>query len=122
MVVLVALLQSSQDTDGRQLIGFIHHHRLETALQGFILLEILLVFVQRRGTDGTQFSTCQGWLQDVGGIHGTLTATGTHQRVNLVDEEDDAPLGLRHLVDDRFQALLKLTLVLCTSYQCTHIE
>ena len=122
MVVLVALLQSSQYRDGRQLVGLVHHDRLESALQGLVLLEVFLVFVQRRGTDGTQLATRQGGLQDVGGIHGALAAAGTYQRVYLVDEEDDAPVGLRHLVDDGFQSLLKLTLVLRASHQGTHVQ
>ena len=42
--------------------------------------------------------------------------------MDLVDEEDDATLGLRHLVDDRLQTLLELTLILRTSDQRTHIE
>ena len=42
--------------------------------------------------------------------------------MDLIDEEDDATLGLRHLVDHAFQTLLKLTLILRSSHQCTHIE
>ena len=122
MVVLVALLQTTQDRDGREFIGLIHHHRLESTLKGLILLEILLILIQGGGTDGTQFATGQGRFQDVGGIHGTLATAGTHQRVDLIDEEDDAALTLGYLVDDALQALLKLTLVLCTSHQGTHVE
>ena len=122
VVVLVAFLQSSQDRDGRELIRLIHHHRLESALQGFVLLEVLLILVERCCTDGAQFSTCQGRFQDVGSVHRSLTTTGTYQCVNLVDKEDDAPFGLRHLVDDALQSLLELTLILRTSYQRAHIE
>ena len=42
--------------------------------------------------------------------------------MDLVDEEDDAALGLRYLVDDALQALLKLTFVFRTSHQGSHIE
>ena len=49
-------------------------------------------------------------------------ASGSNQRVDLVDEENDASLGFRHLVDDALQTLLELTLVLGTGYQRTHIE
>ena len=122
MVVLIAFLQSTQDADGTQLVGLVDHDGLEAALQGLVLLEVLLVLVQRRGTDGTQLATCQCRLQDVGGIHGPLTATGTHQCVYLVDEQDNTPIGFRHLVDDALQALLELTLVLGTSYQGTHVK
>ena len=81
-----------------------------------------MILVQRCGTDGTQFAAGQGRLQDVGGIHSPLAAAGTHQRVYLVDEQDDASLGLRHLVDDRLQTFLELALVLGTGHQCAHVE
>ena len=122
MVVLVALLQTTQDADGRHLVRLVNHHRLEPSLQRLVLLEILLVFVQRRGTDGAQLASRKGRLQDVGGIHGTLRSTGTHQRVDLVDEEYDAALALGHLVHHALQSLLELTLVLCTGNQLSHVE
>ena len=122
MVVFVAFLQTTQDGDGRKLVRLIDHHGLETSLQGLVLLEVLLIFIERRGTDGTQFATGQRRLQDVGGIHGTLATAGTYQRVNLVDEEDDLAFGLRHFLHDALQSLLKLTLVFCTGQQRTHVE
>ena len=42
--------------------------------------------------------------------------------MDFIDEEDDAALGLCHLVDDALQTLLKLALVFGTSYQRTHVE
>ena len=42
--------------------------------------------------------------------------------MDLVDEEDDVAFGLRHLLDHRFQALLKLALVFGTRHECAHIE
>ena len=121
-MILIALLQSSQDGDGRELVGFVDHHRLETTLQSLVLLEVLLVFVQCGSTDGTQLATRQGRLQDVGCIHGSLAAAGSHQRMNLVDEEDDFAFGLRHLLHNTLQSLLEFTLILRTGQQCTHVE
>ena len=122
MMVLVALLQSTKDGDSREFIRFIHHHRLESSLQGLILLEILLILVQCGGTDGTQLTTSQGRFQDVRSIHRSLTTTSTYQRVDLIDKQDDAPFGLGHFVDDALQTLLKLTLVLRTCHERTHIQ
>ena len=122
MVVLVTFLQASQNADSTQFIGLIYHHGLESALQGLILLKVFLILVQCGGTYGTQFATSQGWFQNVSGIHGTLATTCTYQGVDLVDKQDDAALGLGHLVDHTLQALLKLTFVLGTCYQCTHIQ
>ena len=122
VMILIALLQSTKDGDGREFVGFVDHHRLETTLQRLVLFEVLLVFVQRGSTDGTQLTTCQGRLQDVSSIHGSLAAAGSHQRMNLVDEEDDFAFGLRHLLHDALQSLLELTFVLRTCQQCTHVE
>ena len=121
-MVLVPLFQSAEDGDGTQLIRFVHHHRLESPFQCLVFLEILLVFVERGGTDGPQFATRQSRLQNVGGIHGTFATACTHQGVNLVDEENDVALGVSHFLDDAFQTFFKLALVLGSGHQCTHIQ
>ncbi len=122
MVVLIALLQSTEDRNRTQLIRLVHHNSLETTLQSLILLKILLVFIERGSTDSPQFATCQSRFQDIGRIHGALSASGTHQRVNLVDKEDNPAVALGNLVDNALQALLKLALVFCTGNQRTHIQ
>ena len=58
-MVLVTLLQTTQDGDGRKLVGLVDHDGLETTLQGLVFLEIFLILVQRGGTDGTQLATSQ---------------------------------------------------------------
>ncbi|TPW09859.1 MAG: hypothetical protein FD129_2067 [bacterium] len=50
----------------------------------------------------------QGRLQHVAGIHGPLGRAGPDQRVKLVDEQDDLPLGADHFLEDRLQPLLEL--------------
>ena len=56
VVVLVAFLQATEDRDGRGLVGFIDHDDLETAFQGLVLLEILLVFLEGGGADALQLA------------------------------------------------------------------
>ena len=122
VMVLVSLLQTSQYGDGAQLVRLVHHHRLEPSLQRLVLLKVFLVFVQRRGAYGTQLATSQRRLQDVGSIHRTLAAAGTHQRVYLVDEQYDVAVALGHLLDYALQSLLELTLVFSSSHQLSHVE
>ena len=122
VVVLVAFLQSSQNAYCRHLVRLVNHHGLETAFQSLVFLEILLVFVERGGTDGAQFASCESRFQDVSGIHGTLSAAGTHEGVNLINKENYAPFALRHLVDDALQTLLKLAFILCAGKQGTHVK
>ena len=122
VVLLVALLQSSQDADAGRHIGLVHLYRLETALQSLVLLEILLVLVQRGGTNAAQFATSQCRLQNVGGIHGTLCLSGTHEGVYLVYKEDYLALALCHLGDDTLQTFLELALVLGTGNESAHVQ
>ena len=122
VVILVALFQSAQDADGIFGRRFVHEHRLEASLQRLVLLEILLVFFQRGGTDTAQFAARQGWFQDIGGIHCAIASSRTDQGVNFVDEEDDIAVGLRHLVDHALQTFFKFAFVLRARHEGTHIE
>ena len=122
MVVLVTLLDTTKNADGIYLVWLIHHHSLESTFQRLILLEVLLILVEGSGTDGSQFTTSQGRLQNVGCIHGTFATASTYQGMNLIDEEDNLAVGIGYLLDDALQTLLELTLVFGTGNQCTHIE
>ena len=122
VVVFVALLQAAQDGDGVLRRGLIDHDGLEAAFQRLVLLKIFLILLERRGADASQLAAGQGGLQDVGGVHGALALAGPHEGVYLVDEEDDASLGARHLVDDAFQPFLKLALVFRPGHESSHVE
>ena len=122
MVVLVALLQAAEDRDGILLRRLIDHDLLETALEGLVLLEVLLELVERRGSDRPQLAAGECRLEDVCGIHRTRRLAGADQRVDLVDEEQDLALALHDLLHDGLQTLLELALVLRTGNQRTHVE
>ena len=121
-MVLVTLLQATQDADGRKLVRLVHHYGLETTLESLVLLEVFLIFVKRRGTDATQFATGKSRLEDVGGIHSALAATSTDKRMNLIDEEDDATVRIGYLLDDALKTLLELAFVFGTRNKRTHIQ
>ena len=53
MVILVFLLQTTKDGDRIQLTRLIYDNGLEPTLKRLILLKILLILIQRRGTDRT---------------------------------------------------------------------
>ena len=122
MVVLVTLLDTTEDADGIHLVRLVDHDGLESTLQCLILLEVLLILVEGGCTDGSQLATSQGWLQDVGCIHGTFATTCTYEGMNLIDEEDDVAVGVGYFLDNALQALLELTFVLSTSNECAHVE
>src|SRR5690606_15111169 len=61
--------------------------------------------------------------QQVGGVHRAFAAaTGTDQRVDLVDKEDDLSVRVRYFLDHRLEPFFELTLVLRTGNQQSHVE
>ena len=68
-----------------------------------------------------QLTPTQCRLDDVGGIHGPLGRTGAHDRVQLVNEEDDV-LVFTDLIHHRLDPLLELAAVLCAGDHQSQIE
>ncbi|BAS06912.1 hypothetical protein AHiyo4_03340 [Arthrobacter sp. Hiyo4] len=116
MVRLVAVTQALEDLDRVRNGGLLDLDRLEAALQRSVLLDVLAVLIQGGGTDGLQFTAGQHGLQDGRGIDGTFSGTGTHEGVDLVDEEDDVAAGADFL-EDLFEALFEVTAVPGASHQ-----
>ncbi len=94
MVNFVALLQAAQNGDGVFHRRLAHVNGLETPLERRVLLDVLLVFVERGGADAAQFAARQRRLEHVGSVNRTLRRPRTHQGVQFVDEENDLPARL----------------------------
>ena len=122
VMCLILLFQSAQYRDGAQCVRLIDLDYLEAAFQGFVFLEVLLVFVESCRADGSQFSTGQCRLEDVGCIHCSFAFACPHESVYLIDEEYYLALGLDDFVDDRFESFLKLAFVLCSCDEGSHVE
>ena len=103
------------------MVGSVHRHRLEPALQGGVLFNVLAVLVEGGGADDLDLSPGQGGLQDVGGVHGALGVTGAHQVMHLVDKQDDVAAGL-HLVDQALHPALKLAPELGPGHKSREIQ
>jgi len=119
---LVALLEAAQDGDRVLDGGLVDHDRLEAALQGGVLFDVLGVFVQGRGADAVQLAARQHGLEQVAGIHAALGLARADDGVQLVDEEDDLAVGLLDLVEDGLQALLKLAAELRARDERAHVQ
>ncbi len=89
---------------------------MEPALKRGVLLDVLAVFVERRGANGLQLTTGQLRLEDARGVDGTLGGTRTDQRVQLVDEQDDVAAGV-DLLEHLLQAFLEVTAVAAACHQ-----
>ena len=89
----VFLLQAAQDRD-RVFDGRLADvNGLEAARQCRILLDVLLVLVERGRADAVQFAARQRRLEQVRRIHRAVGLAGTDQGMHLVDEQDDAAVG-----------------------------
>ena len=122
VVHLVALLQATQDGDRVFDGGLAGQHGKEAALQGGVLLDVLLVLVQGRGPDAVQVSPGQGRLEHIGRVHGSLRSARTHQGVELVDEQNHLAVCAGDLLQDGLQALFELAPVLGTRQERAHIQ
>ena len=90
---LVLLLQAAQDRNRVLDARLIDHHRLEAALERRILFDVFAVFVERRRADHVQLAAREHRLEQIARVHRALGLARADDGVQLVDEQDDLPLG-----------------------------
>ena len=98
-----------------------NRHRLESAFQSCVLLNMLAIFIEGRCADHLDFTTGQSRLQDIGCIHGSFRITGTNQIMNLIDHQNDVAAFL-DLADETLHATFKLTAELGTGHQSRQVQ
>ncbi len=121
MVLFVSLPDAEQDLVGLVDGRLVDHDRLEAALEGGVLLDVLAVLVQGRGPDALELAPGQRRLEDVGRVDGALRRTRPDQGVQLVDEQDRVAARAQ-LLDDLLQPLLELAAVLRAGHQRTDVQ
>src|ERR1700710_302392 len=121
VVRLVAVAQAFEYFDGVLHRRLADLHRLEPALQGGVLLDVLAVLVEGGRTNGLQLTAGQLRLEDRRRVDRTFGRSGTDQRVQLVDEQDDVAAGV-DLLEYLLQALLEVTAVAAAGHQRTKVE
>ena len=114
VVRLERVAQAAQDHDGLRHRRLRHEHRLEAPLQRRVLLDVLLVLVERGGADQVQLAAGERRLEHVGDVEPALAAAlaGADDGVDLVDEQDQLSCSLRDLLEDLLHAFLELAAVL----------
>src|SRR5262245_4325897 len=108
MVRLVTLLEPAQNRDGVLDTRLADVDRLEATLERRILLDVLAIFVERRGAYDAQLAAREQRFEHVAGVHRPFGFAGADDRVHLVDEGDELILGFRELLQHRLEALLEL--------------
>src|SRR6266851_1309395 len=118
---LIAATQALEDLDGVRDRRLGQLDRLEPARKRRVLLQVLAVLIQRGRADGLQLAAGQHRLQDRRGVDRALRGTGAHQRMHLVDEQDDVAAG-PDLLQDLLQPLLEVTAVTRPGHQGTEVQ
>ena len=121
VVHLVVGLQEAQDLQRLGRSGLGHLHLLEAAVEGAVLLDGLAELVNRRSADAADLAARQSGLEQIGGVHSPRCAAGAHQRVDLVDEDDDLGM-LLELGGDALEALLKLSAIFRAGHNGGDVE
>ena len=118
----VPFLESAQNRD-RVLHGRLTDvHRLEAALEGRILLDVLAIFVERGGTNHAQFPAGEHRLEHVAGVHGAFGFPCTDDRVHLVDKHHELPFGARDLLEHGLESLFEFAAELGTGNEGAQVE
>src|SRR5699024_7946287 len=118
---LVVVAQALEDVDRVGQRGLVDLDRLEATLEGRVLLEVLAVLVESRRTDRLQLAAREERLQDAGGVDRALSCARAHERVDLVDEDDDVAAGA-DLLGDLLEALLEVTAVAGSGDERAEVE
>ncbi len=122
VVRFVAVAQALENLDGLFDRRLADHHRLEAALEGGVLFDVLAEFVERRRADALQFAARERRLDDVRGVDRAFGRSRADQRVQLIDEEDDLAGRAADLVHDALHPLLEFAAILRPRDQAREIE
>ena len=121
VVSLVAIAEALQDLDRVGDRGLFDLDRLEAALERSVLLEVLAILVERRGTDRLQLTASEHRLEDRCGVDRALGGTRTDERVQLVDEQDDVATSA-DLLEHLLEALLEVAAVAGAGHERAEVE
>ena len=121
VIRLVVVGDALEDLQRILQAGLVDGDRLEAALQGGVLFNVLAVFVEGGGADDLDLAPGQGRLEDIGGVHAALGVSGPNNVVDLVDDQDDIS-QLTDLLDKALHTAFKLAPELGPGYQRRQVQ
>src|SRR5579875_2189013 len=83
---------------------------------------MLAILIKSGRPNAVEFTASQHGFEQVRGIHRSFSGAGTHHGMELVDKQDYLALSLLNLLQDSFETLFELASVLCTRYECAHVQ
>src|SRR5688572_12351876 len=117
----VAGLEAAEDADRVFHVWLADIDRLEAALEGSVLFDVLSIFVERGGADAAELAAGESGFQKLGGIGSAFGLARADDGVHFVDEEDDLAIGFLDFADNGFKALFKLAAVGSAGDEETHV-
>ena len=113
----VALAHAVENRNRFLFRGWRDFYCLKAPLKRAIFFNRLAKLSRRGGANALEFTARERRFQNVGGVERALSRTSPDQRVKLIDK-DDVLRVLHQLAHDLFQALFKLSAILCArNYQ-----
>ena len=121
MMMLVFVLDVTQNLERFLLVGSFYKHLLETAFQGAIFLDAVAIFIKSRSADALNGSACQSWFHNVGSIHCARGRPRTNHGVNLVYKYNNVGI-LFDFINQCLDAFFKLTAIFRASHNAGHVK
>ena len=118
----IAFFQSAENGNRVFHGRFIYQYRLKTSFQCRIFFNIFTILIQRCCTDTVQFSTRKHRFQHISGIHSAVCLASSHDQMKLINKENDFSFTFTNFFQHCFQTFFKLTAILRTCYQRSHIQ
>ena len=123
VVSLVFFLQTTKNRDGFWDCRFLDKDLLESSLEGLVLLNILAVFREGRGTNTMELTASQHGLEKVSSIHTAFTArSSAHKQVDFIDEENNGILGIFNFLENALHTFFEFTAVFAARNKRTNVE
>ena len=121
MMLFIIWTQTSKNLQSFFFCRFIYCHRLETAFQSGIFLNIFTIFRNRSSTNDLYLTSRQRRFQDIGSVHGSLCSSGTDDRMQFINKKKNARM-IHDLGNDLFDPFFKLSAVFASRYHTGQIQ
>jgi len=122
MMCLVAVAQTAQHLDRVFNAGLFNVDWSKASFKRRVLFDVFVIFVAGCGADTLQVAPCQGWLEHIRGVHGTLCCPCSDHGVQFIDEQNHFPIGLLDLFNGVLEALLEFSTEACSGNHGSKIE
>gem|GEM_PF-6865395 len=122
MKLFKRISESRNNLDSDRFTWFVDIDFLESALESRILFDIFLVLSECCCADDTNLPPSHCRFEDISSIECPFGSSGSDNRMNLVDKENDFIFHLRCLIDNLFDSSFELSSILGSSNHPAEIE